>query len=58
MDRHSSEMTKYVANTFLAMKISFMNEMSRLAEDLGADIEKVKHGVGTDHRIAPHFINP
>lgn len=58
MDCKSSEMTKYVANTFLAMKISFMNEMSRLSEDLGANIECVKEGIASDHRIGPYFINP
>jgi UDPglucose 6-dehydrogenase len=50
-------MTKYAANAMLATKISVMNEYSRLCEKLGADIEAVKKGIGSDHRIGPHFIN-
>ncbi len=58
MDRRSAELTKYAANAMLATKISFMNEMSNLAERLGADIEKVKHGIGSDRRIGGEFISP
>lgn len=57
MDPASSEMTKYAANAMLATKISIMNEYSRLCEKLGADIEAIKRGIGSDHRIGPHFIN-
>lgn len=56
MDLRSAEMTKYAANAMLATKISFMNELSRLCEDLGADIETVRKGIGTDPRIGPKFI--
>lgn len=58
MDLRSAELTKYAANAFLATKISFMNEMSNLAERLGADVEKVRIGIGSDPRIGYHFINP
>ncbi|GGA85004.1 UDP-glucose 6-dehydrogenase [Neiella marina] len=58
MDVHSAELTKYAANCMLATKISFMNEMSNLAERLGADIEKVRQGIGSDPRIGYHFIYP
>lgn len=58
MDIRSAELTKYAANAFLATKISFMNEMSQLAERLNADIEQVRIGVGSDPRIGYHFINP
>jgi len=54
----SAELTKYAANSFLATKISFMNELSRLAEKVGADIEEIKLGIGSDQRIGPHFLNP
>jgi UDPglucose 6-dehydrogenase len=56
MDPASSEMTKYAANAMLATKISLMNEFSRVCEKVGADIEAVRKGIGSDHRIGPHFI--
>lgn len=58
MDIRSAELTKYVANAMLATKISFMNEMANFAELVGADIEKVRQGIGTDQRIGYHFIYP
>jgi UDPglucose 6-dehydrogenase len=58
MDVRSAELTKYVANAMLATKISFMNEMSQIAEKVGADIEKVRLGIGADQRIGYHFIYP
>ncbi|ODS24248.1 UDP-glucose 6-dehydrogenase [Candidatus Endobugula sertula] len=58
MDIRSAELTKYAANCMLATKISFMNEMSNLAEKLGADIEMVRQGIGSDERIGYHFIYP
>ncbi len=58
MDIRSAELTKYAANAMLATKISFMNELSNLAELLGADIEKVRTGIGSDPRIGYHFIYP
>ncbi len=58
MDVRSSELTKYAANAMLATKISFMNELSNLAERMGADIEKVRLGIGSDPRIGYHFIYP
>ncbi|WP_415890381.1 UDP-glucose dehydrogenase family protein [Neptuniibacter sp. SY11_33] len=56
MDVRSAELTKYAANCMLATKISFMNEISNLAERLGADIENVRKGIGSDERIGYHFI--
>jgi UDPglucose 6-dehydrogenase len=58
MDVRSAELTKYAANAMLATKISFMNELSNLAERLGADIENVRLGIGSDPRIGYHFIYP
>ncbi len=58
MDVRSAEFTKYAANCMLATKISFMNEMSNLAERLGVDIEQVRRGIGSDSRIGYQFIYP
>lgn len=56
MSRESAELTKFSANAMLAMRISFMNEISQLAQAVGADIESVRIGIGTDARIGPSFL--
>jgi UDPglucose 6-dehydrogenase len=56
MDEASSELTKYAANAFLATKITFMNEMANLAEKLGANVDMVRLGMGSDERIGRHFL--
>jgi len=56
LDTRSSELAKYAANAMLATRISFMNELARLSERLGADIERVRHAIGADPRIGPSFL--
>jgi len=58
MDEKSAELTKYAANSFLATKITFMNEIANFCQIVGADVDKVRIGMGADHRIGRHFLFP
>jgi UDPglucose 6-dehydrogenase len=58
MDEKSSEVTKYAANAFLATKVSFMNEIANLCEEVGADVDMVRRGIGSDERIGTQFLFP
>jgi len=58
MDEKSAELTKYAANSFLATKITFMNEVANFCEIVGADVDKVRLGIGSDHRIGKRFLFP
>lgn len=55
-DRRSSELSKYAANAILAARISFMNELSRLCDSVGADIHSIRYAIGSDRRVGPHFL--
>ena len=58
MDPPSAEMTKYAANAMLALRISFINEVAALCEQVGANVDCLREGIGSDHRIGKHFLNP
>ncbi len=57
-DNASAELSKYAANTYLAMRVAFVNEIADMCEKLGADIRDVTHGMGMDARIGPHYLHP